>query len=57
MQRGEPGQAQRGLAGAAVGLGWKAATAARGSKASAARSRIGGLFTFYIFTPAAHMGI
>jgi len=46
-----------GAGGVAMGLGWKGATAARGSKASAARSRIGGLFTFYIFTPAAHMGI
>lgn len=45
------------LARAAMGLGWEGTMAARGSKASAAKSRIGGLFTFYIFTPAAHMGI
>lgn len=48
---------QRGVAGVVMGLGWKGASAARGSKASAVKSRIGGLFTFYISTPAAHMGI
>lgn len=57
LQRGEPGVLQRGVAGVVMGLGWKGSSAARGSKASAVKSRIGGLFTFYISTPAAHMGI
>lgn len=48
---------QRGVAGVVMGLGWKGAPAARGSKASEVENRIGGLFTFYISTPAAHMGI
>lgn len=48
---------RRRVARVVMGLGWKGALAARGSKASAAKSRIGGLFTFYISTSAAHMGI
>lgn len=57
LQRGEPGLVWRGVARVVMGLGWKGAPAARGSKAFAAKSRIGGLFTFYISTSAAHMGI
>lgn len=50
---------QRG-AGAARGAGGARGQRSRGSerfKGLRTRSSTGGLFTFYIFTPAAHMGI